>query len=183
MSEALNTDLFRASLTKGSLVALALAAALLLPGWVNAKELRAWTGGATPALVLKYLDGREHRLADYQGKVLVVNFWATWCEPCRAEMPSFNQLKARFGDAPFAIIAVNMAEGEGRSGEFLKKVPVEFPILLDRDGGVSKSWRARLLPYTVVLDPQQRIRYTALGELDWAAPEIEARLRKLLPAR
>ena len=60
---------------------------------------------------------------------------------------------------------------------------MDFPILLDRDGSVSKAWRARLLPYTVVLDPQQRIRYTALGELDWSAPEIEANLRKLLPAR
>jgi thiol-disulfide isomerase/thioredoxin len=167
-----------------SVVALALGA--LLCSWTGiagAKELRPWSGGSTPALVLKDLDGREHRLADYKGKVVVVNFWATWCEPCRDEMPSFNRLKARLGDAPFAIVAVNMAEGEARIGEFLKKVPVDFPVLLDRDGSVSKAWRARLLPYTVVLDPQQRIRYTALGELDWSAPQIEASLRKLLPGR
>jgi cytochrome c biogenesis protein CcmG, thiol:disulfide interchange protein DsbE len=163
--------------------ALALGAALWWTGAADAKELRPWGGGATPTLVLKDLDGREHRLADYQGKVVVVNFWATWCEPCRDEMPSFNRLKARFGNAPFAIVAVNLAEGEARIGEFLKKVPVDFPVLLDRDGSVSKAWRARLLPYTVVLDPQQRIRYTALGELDWGAPEVEARLRTLLPAR
>jgi len=56
-------------------------------------------------------------------------------------------------------------------------------VLLDRDSGVSKAWRARLLPYTVVLDPALRIRYTALGELDWGSPEVEASLRKLLPAR
>jgi thiol-disulfide isomerase/thioredoxin len=163
--------------------ALALGAALWWAGVPEAKELRPWGGGTTPALVLKDLEGREHRLDDYQGKVVVVNFWATWCEPCRDEMPSFNRLKARFGNAPFAIVAVNLAEGEARIGEFLKRVPVDFPVLLDRDGSVSKAWRARLLPYTVVLDPQQRIRYTALGELDWSAPEVEARLRKLLPAR
>ena len=160
-----------------------LALALALPLAAVAAELKAWTGGAPPPLVLKDLDGREHRLDDYRGKVVVLNFWATWCEPCREEMPSFNRLKARMGDAPFVILSINMAEGEARVGEFLKKVPVDFPVLLDRDSGVSRAWRARLLPYTVVLDPALRIRYTALGELDWSAPDIEASLRKLLPAR
>jgi len=165
-----------------SRVLLAAAALVLaLPPVAAAKGLTPWKGGATPALVLRDLDGREHRLDAYRGKVVVLNFWATWCEPCRDEMPSFNRLKARMGDAPFAILAVNMAEGEARIGEFLQQVPVEFPVLLDRDSGVSKAWRARLLPYTVVLDPALRIRYTALGELDWSAPAVEASLRKLLP--
>jgi hypothetical protein len=98
-------------------------------------------------------------------------------------MPSFNRLKVRLGDAPLAILAVNLAEGEARIGEFVRKVPLDFPVLLDRDGGVSRAWRARFLPYTVVLDPEQRVRYTVLGDLDWSAPEIEATLRKLLPVR
>src|SRR5215831_2800611 len=132
-----------------------------------ARELEPWKGGPPPALVLKDLNGREHRLADYKGKVLIVNFWATWCDPCRAEMPSFGRLKARMSSAPFAILAVNFAEGEARIGEFLKQVPVDFPVLLDRDGQVSQAWRARLLPYTVVLGPDQQIRYSAVGELDW----------------
>ena len=145
--------------------------------------MQPWPGGAPPALVLKDLDGREYRLADYKGKVVVLNFWATWCDPCREEMPSLNGLKARMGEAPFAILAINMAEGEARIGEFLKKVPLAFPVLLDRDGGASTAWRARLLPYTVVLGPDQQIRYTAIGALDWSAPEIEATLRRLMPQR
>ena len=161
----------------------ALGVAALLAASAAARELQPWKGGATPPLVLKDLDGREHRLADYKGKIVVVNFWATWCDPCREEMPSFNRLKARFGDAPLAILAVNLAEGEARIGEFTKKVPLDFPVLLDRDGSVSRAWRARLLPYTFVLDPEQRIRYSVLGDLDWAAPEVEASLRKLLPGR
>ena len=169
--------------TPAFLLALALVLALALPLAAAAKELKPWTGGAPPPLVLNDLEGREHRLDAYRGKVVVLNFWATWCDPCREEMPSFNRLKARMGDAPFVILAVNMAEGEARIGEFLKKVPVEFPVLLDRDSGVSRAWRARLLPYTVVLDPALRIRYTALGELDWSSPEVEAALRTLLPAR
>jgi thiol-disulfide isomerase/thioredoxin len=164
---------------------LTLAAAVLVAaaaaGFLLAYSLRqppAPTEAAMPGL-----DGRSYRVDSWRGQVVVLNFWATWCDPCRDEMPSFNRLKARMRDAPFVILAVNMAEGEARIGEFLKRVPVEFPVLLDRDSAVSKSWRARLLPYTVVLDPAQRIRYTALGELDWGAPAVEATLRKLLPAR
>jgi len=160
---------------------LAFGAAALFACATQAAELVPWTGGPPPPLVLKDLNGREHRLGDYKGKVVVVNFWATWCEPCLQEMPSFNRLKARIDDRAFVILAVNMAEGEARIGEFLKRVPVNFPVLLDRDGAVSRTWRARLLPYTVVIDPQQRIRYTALGELDWSAAPIEERLRSLLP--
>ncbi len=159
---------------------------LLVAGLVGAgivKGLQPWAGGAAPALVLKDLDGREHRLADYKGKVVVLNFWATWCDPCRQEMPSLNGLKARMGEAPFVILAINMAEGEARIGEFLKKVPLEFPVLLDRDGAASRTWHARLLPYTVVLGPDQQIRYTAIGALDWSAPEIDATLRRLLSRR
>ena len=148
-----------------------------------AKELQPWKGGPPPKLVLKDLDGREYRLTDFKGKVLVVNFWATWCDPCREEMPSFNRLKDRMGDTAFAILAVNLAEGESRINEFLKQVPMNFPILLDRDGAVANAWHARLLPYTVVIGPDQRARYSALGALDWGAPEVEAALRKLLPQR
>ena len=163
-----------------ALVAILLA---VFPVAASAEGLQAWKGGATPPLVLKDRDGQEHRLDAYRGKVVIINFWATWCEPCREEMPAFNRLKQRLADAPFVILAVNMSEGEGRIDAFLQQVPVDLPVLLDRDGAVSKAWRARLLPYTVVLDPALRIRYTTLGALDWGAPEIEAAVRKLLPPR
>jgi len=76
-------------LTKFTLILLA---ALALPA--HALELKPWTGGATPPLELSDLDGKTHRLADYRGRAVLVNFWATWCEPCRAEMPSFERLRA-----------------------------------------------------------------------------------------
>jgi thiol-disulfide isomerase/thioredoxin len=164
-------------------VALALAAAAVCASPLGAKELKPWKGGATPALALKDLQGRDHRLEDYKGQVVVLNFWATWCEPCREEMPSMQRLKEKMAGAPFALLAVNYAEGNARVETFLQKVPVDFTILLDRDAAASKRWQARVLPYTVVIDPAQRIRYTVLGELDWTAPEVEATLRKLLPPR
>ena len=164
-------------------VALALAAAAVCASPLGAKELTPWKGGATPALTLKDLQGRDHRLEDYKGQVVVLNFWATWCEPCREEMPSMQRLKEKMAGAPFALLAVNYAEGNARIETFLQKVPVDFTILLDRDAAASKRWQARVLPYTVVIDSAQRIRYTVLGELDWTAPEVEATLRKLLPPR
>lgn len=161
--------------------AVVLAAAVIasMPLVAAAGELKPWTGGATPPLVLRDLAGKEHRLDDYKGKVVVLNFWATWCEPCREEMPSLNRLKAQMADAPFAILAVDMGEGEGRVNAFLDKTPVEFPVLLDRDSAVSKAWKVRVLPTTLVIDPDNRIRYMAIGELDWSSPAIEKRLRAL----
>jgi thiol-disulfide isomerase/thioredoxin len=164
-------------------LALVLAAAAACASPLAAKELKPWKGGATPPLALKDLQGRDHRLEDFKGQVVVVNFWATWCEPCREEMSSMQRLKEKMAGAPFALLAVNYAEGSARVEAFLQKVPVDFTILMDRDAAASKRWQARVLPYTVVIDPAQRIRYTVLGELDWSAPEVEAALRKLLPSR
>ncbi len=166
------------------LAVVALAAVLaVMAAPTRAGDLKPWAGGPPSPLLLKDLSGKDHRLEDYRGKVVVVNFWATWCEPCRAEMPSFNRLKAQMADAPFAILAVNMGEGDGRIKAFLEKTPVDFPVLLDRDSAVAKSWKVRVLPTTMVLDPDNGIRYFAVGELDWSAPEIEKRLRALSVAR
>ena len=164
-------------------LALVLATAAACASPLGAKELKPWKGGATPPFALKDLQGRDHRLEDYKGQVVVVNFWATWCEPCREEMPSMQRLKEKMAGAPFALLAVNYAEGNARVEAFLQTVAIDFAILLDRDAAVSKRWQARVLPFTVVIDPAQRIRYTVLGDLDWSAPEVEATLRKLLPPR
>lgn len=164
-------------------LALVLAAAAACAAPLGAKELKPWKGGAPPPLELKDLQGRDHRLEDYRGSVVVVNFWATWCEPCRDEMPSMQRLREKMAGLPFAILAVNLGEGDARVAAFLERVPVAFDILMDRDGAVSRRWQARVLPYTAVIDPQGRIRYTVVGELDWAAPQVESVLRKLLPER
>jgi thiol-disulfide isomerase/thioredoxin len=159
---------------------IAAAAALLLALPALAAELKPWTGGAAPALALRDLAGREHRLADYRGKVVVVNFWATWCEPCVREMPSLERLQARMGGR-VAVLAVNYAEGEGRIGDFLAKHPAALTVLLDRDTAVAKAWMARVLPTTFIVDPSGRVRYSAIGEIDADAPAFDAALRRLLP--
>jgi peroxiredoxin len=148
---------------------------------VVAQQLQPWSGGATPRLDLQDLEGRAHRLEDYRGKVVLVNFWATWCEPCRAEMPAMNQLRASLAGRPFAVLAVNLAESESRIRRFMEQVPLDFTVLLDRDSGAAKAWKARVLPVSFVVDTRGRIRYSALGEIDWTQDGVRKAILALMP--
>ena len=143
-------------------------------------ELKRWTGGPAPALELEDLEGRLHRLADYRGKVVLVNFWATWCAPCRAEMPSMDGLRGALQGKPFEVLAVNMAEPLSRIQGFLGTMPLSFPLLRDRDGTVAKAWKARLLPSSYLIGRDGRIKYVAYGELDWTSAAVRARVDELL---
>jgi len=153
---------------------------LALAAPAQAVELKPWTGGATPPLELGDLDGKMHRLADYRGRAVLVNFWATWCTPCREEMPSFERLRAALEAQRVTVLAVNLAEPEARIRRFLDTMPVRYPILLDRDGATARAWSARVLPATYVIGPDGKIRYRHLGELDWSSPEVQKLLLGLL---
>lgn len=138
---------------------------------------------STPALELNDATGKAHRLADYRGQVVLVNFWATWCEPCLEEMPSLERLRVKLAGERFAILAVNVGEGEAAIERFLAKLPAGFTILLDRDRAVTRAWKAGILPATAILDLRSNVRYVSYGALDWDDPKLESLLRKLLPAR
>ena len=168
---------------KGALLAVALLAWSCAAGAAGAagRELKPWSGGATPPLALRDAQGREHKLSDYRGKVIVLNFWATWCDPCREEMPSMQRLQDKLAGKPFAILAVDYGEGVPRVNDFLKKVPVRFTVLLDRDTSAASAWKVKVLPTTLVLDSRHRIRYSVVGDLEWDSPEVEGAIRKLLP--
>jgi len=154
-----------AARARAALAVLALACA----GAAAGAELQAWTGAQPPPFALEDLAGRTHRLADYRGKVVLVNFWATWCEPCRAEMPSLGRLHAALADRPFIVLAVNLGEPVPRIKKFLARTPLNFPVLLDRDTAVAKAWRARILPATYLVGRDGRIRQVHFGELDWSS--------------
>ena len=159
---------------------LALLAGALLAAGATAAELRPWSGGAPPPLALEDLQGRPHALADYQGKVVLVNFWATWCEPCRAEMPSIEKLRSSLAGQPFEVLGVNVAEPLSRIEKFTAALPLAFPLLRDRDGAVTKAWRAKLLPASFLIGRDGRIRYFVYGELDWSSDAVRARVEELL---
>ncbi len=145
-------------------------------------ELRPWTG-PTPAFELKDLEGKAQRLEAYRGKVVILNFWATWCEPCREEMPSLNRLRKALEGQPVVMFAVNYGEGETRIAEFLRKVPVDFPVLLDRDTQAGRAWKVRLMPTTYIIGVDGRIRYGYAGELDWGTEAMRAKITALAAER
>ena len=145
---------------------------------------RVWTGGRTPALILKDADRREHNLADYRGKVVVVNFWATWCEPCRDEMPALQRTQQLLADKGLVVLTVNVGDSEEKAAAFYQQAGLSLPVVFDKDWSVSRStWKVRMLPSTFIIDRKGAIRYSILGEVDWDAPAHIASLTRLLAAR
>jgi len=138
-----------------------------------------WTRGAPPPLALIDLAGRRHTLADHRGKVVLVNFWATWCEPCRDEMPSLARLRASLGGR-LVVLAVNYGESKPRVADFLARLGVDLPVLLDPNREAPRAWRVRVLPTSFVVGPDGRVRYTVVGEVDWTSPEALRAVRGLL---
>jgi peroxiredoxin len=157
---------------------LVLLLALALPA--AAQPLKPWTGGPAPALELTDADGKPHRLADYRGSAVLVNFWATWCEPCREEMPSMERLRLAMQGKRFVVLAVNVGEGARAVRAFGEKMQLGFPLLLDRDMGISRAWSARVLPASFVVGPAGDIRYSYFGAIDWARDDVRETIEGLL---
>jgi thiol-disulfide isomerase/thioredoxin len=137
-----------------------------------------------PALQLPDLDGGRHDLADLAGRVVLVNFWATWCPPCVEEIPSLQRLYQKLHPAGLEILAVDVGESADQVRGFLAhKLPqtqVSFPVLLDPEGAAFKAWQAYAFPTTLILDRRQRIRYAVFGAFAWDSPEVVQTLRALL---
>lgn len=137
---------------------------------------------ATPAPELKAQDieGESRTLGDYRGKVVLLNFWASWCPPCQREMPSMERLRVKMAGQPLAIIALDSAETAEEVKAFLSKVSLGFPILLDPDGSNTKRWRVFALPTTFLLDGQGRVRYVLTGPTEWDEGEALEVIESLL---
>ena len=175
--------------SKRVLSALLLAGGATLPA--VAAELPPLTLGLTPitdprpaaALRLPDLDEKGHDLADLKGKLVLVNFWATWCPPCRREMPSLERLKQRLQDRGLAVLAVDVGEDADTVFAFtgqLEPAPT-FPLLLDRDSEAMKRWKVRGLPTTYVIDPRGRLIYRAVGGREFDDPVMVEALSRLVP--
>jgi peroxiredoxin len=132
-----------------------------------------------PDFTLKDMDGRTHRLSQYRGKVVLVNFWATWCPPCRREMPSMERAWKQFDHEKIALLAVDVGEDLDTVFTFLADYPISFPLLFDHDSSVVEQWPIRGLPTTFVVDPQGRLHYRAIGGRDWDDPALMDKIRAL----
>lgn len=139
-----------------------------------------WDGGPAPALVLNDMSGVRHDLSRYRGKVVLVNFWATWCAPCRAEMPSMDRLRERHAKDAFVVLAVNVDEPEQRIRNFLGRIPLGFTVLPDPGMRVTRDWSARVLPASFLIGRDGRIRYSVRGEVDWTSEPVLKLVRRLL---
>lgn len=148
---------------------------------VQAQDLKLWKGGPTPPLALNDLNGKLHKLEEYRGKVVMVQFWATYCPPCLKEMPSMMRLQTKLAGKPFVILAVNMGETKKEVKDFLAKVNADFTILMDSDGKALGSWKIFVAPSTFLVDPKGNIRYALQGGAEWDAPEYLQKIVEMLP--
>jgi peroxiredoxin len=129
------------------------------------------------------MDDKVHQLSDYRGTVVIINFWATWCPPCRAEMPSMQRAWTQLKKAGIVMLAINVGEKAAAIRRFHKEYPVGFPLLLDLDSSTAESWPMRGLPTTFVVDPAGRLAYKAVGGREWDNPEILDQIRALKGSR
>lgn len=135
-----------------------------------------------PDFELMDMDGEAHSLSDYAGKVVLINFWATWCPPCVREMPSMERLYQRLQDEPFVVLAINQFETTDHVFAFMGQLEVfpSFPILFDPESDISQAFGVRGLPTSFLLDRQGRIVFRAIGGREFDHPDIEAQVRSLL---
>lgn len=141
----------------------------------------ALVGQPAPDFQLKTVDGRSIRLSDLKGKVVLVNFWATWCPPCKQEMPSMERLYARLHNQGLEILAVNIeSDGDEVLPEFLRQHPHTFPILMDLEGDVQQTYGVFRFPETFVVDKTGKVVQHIIGGRDWTSRDIVSALKKLL---
>lgn len=144
----------------------------------SAAELKPYEGD-TPTLMLNTLEGEASSLDLYKGKLVMVQFWATYCTPCRIEMPSMNRLQATLGDG-FKILAVNMGEGTQEVQQFVDEVKPEFTILMDPGGNSLAEWKVFAAPATFILNGEGKALYSMFGATEWDSDEMVAKLKSLM---
>jgi len=166
-----------------AITALLLLLTAVVPGASGAESaLRPRTAHRTPPpLVLLDLAGRRHSLEEYRGKVVLVNFFGTWCPPCLQEMPSLLLLAEALKDQPFVVLAVAVGDSPARLRQVFGEERAAFTILLDSKQSAARSWQALAFPTSFVLNPEGRIRYSAEGPVQWDDLKVAAQIVALLP--
>jgi peroxiredoxin/dienelactone hydrolase len=142
-------------------------------GAASAALLRPYTGDReTPPLSLETIDGERIELQSYRGKVVVLNFWATWCPPCVEEIPSLERLRKLRHDRGLEVLSVDVGEEPEKVRAFLEDKPVGYPVALDPQARAFKAWNTYAFPTTFVLDRSHRIRYAVFGAFAWDSREV-----------
>jgi len=133
-----------------------------------------------PEFSLTSLSGEEVSISDYRGKVVFLNFWATWCPPCRAEMPSMQEVYERWEDKDFEMVAVNLREDNKTVEKYMEEGGYTFPVLMDKEGQIGGLFGVTGIPTTFMVDKEGRLIARLVGTREWDVPEFEALLEKLV---
>ena len=142
--------------------------------------IRHYDIGSAQNFTLNDIDGEKFELNDSKGNWVFLHFWASWCGPCRVEMPGIQQLADKMKGENFQIIMINTAEDEDTIFEFLASINVELNSLLDVDGQVTEVWKPRGLPTTFLINPKGEVKYQAIGGREWGNPIYINFIKKLL---
>lgn len=154
-----------------------------LAALATGNDSQVWPAGqSAPALRTTDVSGRPVQLADHRGKLLLLNFWASWCGPCRVEMPSLVRLPELFGEDRLVVVGLNVKEGPRAVSLFLQRTGVQMPVWMDPQGEITRAWGVSVYPTTFILDRQGRMRQRIRGEVDWSASEPLAWLDRWMDA-
>ena len=152
---------------------------------LNPAPLVAQTSAATPALVpvftLDDVDGKTISLKSLRGKVVMINFWATWCPPCVEEMPAMQALKESWAERPFEILAINMGESATMIRAFLDRLGMDFdfPLLVDPQATVANQYQVTSLPATLLIDKKGMFAFGGVGARDWSSDVVRSEILPL----
>ncbi len=163
---------------KRLILALAMSAFVVTGGHAAGFEARERT--PAPILQAQDMDGAPHTLASFRGKVVLLNFWASWCPPCLREMPSMERLRIKMAGRPLEIVALDSAETRDEVSAYLSRMPLGFPVLLDPDGSNTRRWKVFALPSSFLLDAEGRVRYILTGPTEWDEGEALQLVESLL---
>ena len=141
--------------------------------------IRSFDRGPAPDFTLQDIDGESFELKSTRKSWVFLHFWASWCGPCREEMPEIQGLADNFKDDNFKIVMINTAEDEDTIFQFLATINIDLNSLMDTDGLVTEVWKPRGLPTTFLIDPEGNIKYQAIGGREWTKPEYSGFLKQL----
>lgn len=153
-----------------------LLAGMLLTVTVAAEPIQ----GPAPDFTLKSRGGENLKLSEFRGQVVMINFWASWCGPCRQEMPLLDQLYQHYRPLGFTILGINVEEDVSQAAKLLREIPVTFPILFDGSNTVAEQYHLDAMPTTVLVDRDGKMRFLHLGYLPGYEREYETQIKALL---
>ena len=140
-------------------------------------------GKTAPDFALAGMDGQNHRLSEMRGQVVMVNFWATWCGPCREEMPPMNELYQRYKSLGFTILGVNIDDKREAGEKMARNLGISYPVLFDAGKSVSKQYKVEAMPTTILVDRNGKVRHVHFGYKSGYIDEYQKEVRALLAER